>query len=176
MSPKSSRSPGAKDPDALVAQLGALLIERGWRIAVAESCTGGWLAKHLTDQPGSSAWFGFGFVTYADEAKQRCLGVSEAALRHHGAVSAEVAEQMASGTRLWSGAELAVAITGIAGPDGGTAEKPAGTVWFGFAGPGTALDSIRARFDGDRAAVRRQAVAYALERLLERVGPAGMAG
>lgn len=139
------------------------------RVATAESCTGGWLAKVLTDRPGCSDSFGYGFVTYSNEAKTSLLGVPADSLERHGAVSAEVAEQMATGARLASGAELSVAITGIAGPDGGTPEKPVGTVWFAWSGPGSRLESARREFEGDREAIRRQSVAVALEGLLERL-------
>ncbi len=157
---------------ALVAQLAAELRARGMRVATAESCTGGWLAKSLTDLAGSSDWFEYGFVTYGDEAKLALLGVSPETLAGHGAVSQAVAEQMATGARLASGAEVTVAITGIAGPSGGSAAKPVGTVWFAWSGPGPVLASAAARFDGDRAAVRRQAVAAALQGLLARLAEA----
>ena len=157
---------------ALVEQLAAELRTRGMRVATAESCTGGWLAKSLTDLAGSSDWFEYGFVTYGDGAKLTLLGVSPETLAGHGAVSQGVAEQMATGARLASGAEVTVAITGIAGPSGGSAAKPVGTVWFAWSGPGPVLVSAAARFDGDRAAVRRQAVAAALEGLLARLAEA----
>lgn len=157
------------DLRVLVDRLAERLEALDLRIATAESCTGGWLAKCLTDRPGSSAWFEFGFVTYANKAKLQLLGVSEASLQAHGAVSEDVAEQMAVGARLSSAAELAVAITGIAGPDGGTPDKPVGTVWIAWAGPGTELTAELCRFEGDRTAIRRQAVAAALERTLARL-------
>lgn len=147
----------------LVRRIAAALAAKSARIAVAESCTGGWVAKCLTDQPGSSAWFGYGFVAYADLAKQEVLGVSEDTIAAHGAVSEDVAEQMATGARITSAAEIAVAITGIAGPDGGSADKPVGTVCFAWAGPGVQLISQRRLFSGDRDAIRRQAVIAALE-------------
>lgn len=147
----------------LVRRIAAALAARSARIAVAESCTGGWLAKALTDEPGSSQWFGYGFVTYSDEAKQALLGVAPETLATHGAVSEDVAEQMATGARLASAAEVAVAITGIAGPGGGTAAKPVGTVCIAWAGPGVQLLATTRRFTGDRAAIRRQSVIAALE-------------
>lgn len=147
----------------LVQRIAAVLCAKSARLAVAESCTGGWIGKVLTDQPGSSAWFGYGVVTYSDEAKRDLLQVAEETLAAHGAVSQEVAEQMATGARLASAAEIAVAVTGIAGPDGGSAAKPVGTVWLAWAGPGVQLFSERRRFIGDREAIRRQAVQAALE-------------
>jgi len=157
------------DLRTLVDRVAERLQAQHCRIATAESCTGGWLAKCLTDRPGSSAWFEYGFVTYGNNAKLALLGVSEASLRAQGAVSEDVAEQMAVGARLASAAELAVAITGIAGPDGGTADKPVGTVWIAWAGPGAELTAELCRFSGDRAAIRRQAVAAALEGTLARL-------
>lgn len=157
---------------ARVERLAEALRARGMRVATAESCTGGWLAKSLTDLAGSSDWFEYGFVTYGDNAKLRLLGVSPQTLAAHGAVSQAVAEQMATGARLASGAEVAVAVTGIAGPSGGSTAKPVGTVWFAWSGPGPVLASASGRFSGDRAAVRRQAVAAALEGLLARLAEA----
>ncbi len=147
----------------LVRRIAAALAATSARIAVAESCTGGWVAKSLTDLPGSSAWFGYGFVSYSDAAKQELLGVSAETLTGRGAVSEDVAEQMATGARLASAAEIAVAVTGIAGPAGGTAEKPVGTVCFAWAGPGVQLISDTRRFSGDRDSIRRQSVIVALE-------------
>ena len=137
------------------------------KITTAESCTGGWLAKTLTDVPGSSEWFEYGFVSYSNNAKQNLLAVSAETLQKYGAVSAEAAEAMANGALLRSGAEVAVAITGIAGPDGGSADKPAGTVWFAWARRGKDAISRCRRFDGDREAVRLQSVVAALAGLLE---------
>ena len=150
--------------------LAAALNTRGARLATAESCTGGWLAKSLTDIPGSSAWFEYGFVTYGNNAKADVLGVSAETLAVHGAVSQDTAEQMATGARLAAASELAVAVTGIAGPGGGSPDKPVGTVWMAWAGPGPQLESRVFRLDGDRAAIRAQAVLAALEGLLERLG------
>jgi len=154
---------------ARVTKLAALLEARSLKLSCAESCTGGWLAKCLTDRPGSSAWFEFGFVTYGDNAKQRLLGVREATLAAHGAVSQQVAQEMASGARRVSGADLAVAITGIAGPAGGTADKPVGTVWLAWAGPDGLLGAELREFPGDRAAIRSQAVAAALDGTIARL-------
>lgn len=150
---------------ALACTLGERLLARGASVATAESCTGGWIAKALTDVPGSSQWFGFGFVSYANRAKETLLGVSPALLERDGAVSESVVRAMAERARLVAAAELAVAVSGIAGPDGGEAEKPVGTVWFAWA---TAAETrtARHRFDGGREAVRRQSVAAALAGLI----------
>lgn len=150
----------------LVRRIATALAAKSARIAVAESCTGGWIAKSLTDLPGSSVWFGYGLVTYSDEAKRTLLGVSAETLAGQGAVSEDVAEQMATGVRLASAAEMAVAVTGIAGPDGGSQEKPVGTVCLAWAGPGVQLLSKTRRFSGDREAIRRQSVIAALEGVL----------
>lgn len=150
----------------LVRRIAAALAAKSAHIAVAESCTGGWIAKSLTDVPGSSAWFAYGFITYSDEAKQDMLGVSEETLAGQGAVSEDVAEQMATGARLMSGAEIAVAVTGIAGPDGGSAAKPVGMVCMAWAGPGVQLLSTTLKFKGDRESIRRQSVVAALEGVL----------
>jgi nicotinamide-nucleotide amidase len=154
----------------LVRRVAAALAACSARIAVAESCTGGWTTKCLTDLAGSSGWFGYGFVTYSDEAKVELLGVSPDSLAAHGAVSQDVAEQMATGARLVSAAEVAVAVTGIAGPDGGSVEKPIGTVWLAWAGPGVQLRSRHFRLSGDRESIRRQAVVAALEGVLQQLG------
>ena len=154
-----------KDLEQLGEELGAALFARRWRVACAESCTGGWIAKVLTDTPGSSAWFGWGFVTYADEAKTGLLHVSRTLLADHGAVSEPVARVMVEEAQWISGAELAVAVSGVAGPDGGSEDKPVGNVWFAWSGP----DGTRAelqQFDGDRESVRRQTVESALQGLL----------
>jgi len=168
-------STAATDNDlaALAAALGRRLLDRGAQLACAESCTGGWLAKVVTDLPGSSAWFGWGFVTYANAAKIRMLGVPEPLLQAHGAVSEPVARAMAEGARAASGADLAIAVTGIAGPSGGTADKPVGTVWFAWAVP-TGTHVEHAAFAGDRETIRRLCVAHALRgalAVLERRAP-----
>lgn len=145
--------------------LGARLLAGGQRVTVAESCTGGGVAAALTAVAGSSAWFDLSVVTYSNEAKQRLLGVSAAALAEHGAVSEVVAAQMAEGVRKLAGADWGLSVTGIAGPGGATAGKPVGTVCFGLAGPaGTQV--ARQHFAGDREAVRRQARAWLLACLL----------
>ncbi|MEN6627233.1 MAG: competence/damage-inducible protein A [Candidatus Sumerlaeia bacterium] len=145
--------------------VGSLLRARGQTVAVAESCTAGLLAARLTESAGSSDYFVEGFVTYANEAKRARLGVSEELLAKHGAVSAEVAEAMARGARAASGADWAVSITGIAGPGGGSAEKPVGLVYFGLAGPDGSVKVERRQFLGARAVVRSQATIAALNLL-----------
>lgn len=154
---------------AEVEVLAGRLLGQGWMLACAESCTGGWLAKVCTDLPGSSAWFERGFVTYTNEAKQEMLGVAAETLQAHGAVSEETVAQMAAGALARSRAQVSVAISGIAGPGGGTLEKPVGTVCFGWALQGGATSTERHRFDGDREAVRAQAVRHALQGLLKRL-------
>jgi nicotinamide-nucleotide amidase len=152
------------DTDADLARaLVARLEERGQWIATAESCTGGALASALTDVPGSSRVFGHGFVTYANEAKSRHLGVAAALLESHGAVSEEVALAMARGALAASGADLALSLTGIAGPDGGTEEKPVGTLWIGLARADGFSIARRHRFLCDRATFKRLAVTQALD-------------
>jgi nicotinamide-nucleotide amidase len=136
--------------------------ERGQMLAVAESCTGGWIAKTLTDVAGSSAWFECGVVAYSYEAKEALLGVAPSTLEQHGAVSQETAVEMVSGALARFGASIAVAVTGIAGPGGGTPDKPVGTVWIAWKRRGGYAHAERFQFDGDREAVRRRTVAQAL--------------
>ena len=150
----------------LSSELGKALLDARLRLAVAESCTGGWIAKALTDVPGSSDWFEAGFVTYSNAAKQRLLGVSELVLDAHGAVSESVVREMADGARRVTGSGAAIAVSGIAGPDGGNAEKPVGLVWVGWSLDANAWAS-EFRFSGDREAVRRQAVEAALTGLID---------
>jgi len=159
----------------LVESLAAQLLARGWRLATAESCTGGLLAAACTDLAGSSRWFERGWVTYSNEAKQADLGVAPATLARHGAVSEAVVRAMAEGARTRSGAQLAVSISGIAGPDGGTPDKPVGLVWFAVACEGLPTVATQRQFPGDRAAVRAASVQAALEALLAAVAalPAG---
>jgi nicotinamide-nucleotide amidase len=145
--------------------VGARLKERGLVLACAESCTGGWVAQTVTAVAGSSAWFDRGFVTYSNQAKQDMLGVPEPTLEQYGAVSEETARAMAMGALTHSLAQVALSITGIAGPTGGTPDKPVGLVCFGWA-KGTAVRTESVRFDGDREAVRRQAAIHALQGLL----------
>jgi len=153
---------------ALAADLGRALLARGCRVTVAESCTGGLLAGAITSVAGSSDWFDVGFVTYSNGAKTALLGVPESVLAAHGAVSEETACAMAAGALAKSGADLAVAVTGIAGPSGGTPEKPVGTVCFAWAEKGRTVEATTRPFDGDRAAVRDASVSFALRGLLER--------
>lgn len=151
----------------LSARLGAALKQREQQVTCAESCTGGWVAKTITDVSGSAGWFERGFVTYSNQAKCDLLGVQASTLERHGAVSDPVVLEMAQGALLAADADIAVAISGIAGPDGGTMEKPVGTVWFGFAQRDSAPFSQLMHFEGDRESVRRQAVHFALKTLLE---------
>jgi len=153
--------------DKLSLALGRRLQADQLMLATAESCSGGWIAKVVTDIPGSSSWFDRGFVTYTNGAKQDMLGVSAGVLDLHGAVSEEVALAMARGALEHSLAGAAIAVTGIAGPDGGTEDKPVGTVWFAWALEGREPVAQRVQFAGDREEVRHQSVRLALERLLE---------
>ncbi|MGT4676432.1 nicotinamide-nucleotide amidase [Aeromonas caviae] len=155
------------DPELmqLSEQVGQALKARGATVTTAESCTGGWVAKTLTDIAGSSAWFERGFVTYSNEAKSQMIGVSEATLLDHGAVSEPVVVEMAIGALRAARAYDVILFSGITGPDGGSAEKPVGTVWFGVASASGQGVTQRECFAGDREAVRRQATAYALNLL-----------
>jgi len=151
----------------LAGEVAALLADKKITVAVAESCTGGALCQALTDIPGSSAWFDRGFITYSNQAKVEMLGVSPALLEQYGAVSFETARAMVEGVHGRSQAELAIAITGIAGPDGGTAEKPVGTVFFGIGQKGQAVKIDKRRFKGDRGEVRARSVEFVLKALLK---------
>ena len=153
---------------ALVERLATALKARGQWMATAESCTGGLIAGACTEISGSSDWFERGFVTYSNAAKCELLGVPAALIREHGAVSEAVARAMAAGAVANAHAHWSVAVTGIAGPTGGSADKPVGTVWFGWATPQGVFTEHR-RFDGDRAAVRQATVAHALAGLLQRI-------
>ena len=146
-------------------KIGRALKARGATVTAAESCTGGWIAKAITDIAGSSAWFERGFVTYSNEAKSQMIGVSEATLRDNGAVSEPVVVEMAIGALRAARADYAISVSGVAGPDGGSEEKPVGTVWFAFATARGEGITRRECFSGDRDAVRRQATAYALQTL-----------
>jgi nicotinamide-nucleotide amidase len=157
---------GGAATSSLVEQLAAQLQRRRWMLATAESCTGGLIAGACTDLSGSSNWFERGFVTYSNAAKAELLGVDANLIQQHGAVSEEVAHAMATGALAHSRAQVAVAVTGVAGPTGGTPDKPVGLVWFGFALPGRLLTE-KMNFPGDRAAVRAATVQHALRRLME---------
>jgi nicotinamide-nucleotide amidase len=150
------------DPCRLLA---IILIENQWQLATAESCTGGLIAGLCTDLPGSSAWLERGFVTYSNAAKSEMLGVDPALIATHGAVSEPVARAMAEGAIRHSAAQVALAVTGIAGPGGGSASKPVGTVWFAWSSP-LGLASEIQHFEGDRSAVRIQAARHSLTRLV----------
>lgn len=152
-------------PQDLAREIGARLLAQGRWLATAESCTGGWVAKVLTDVAGSSGWFERGLVTYSNRAKQELLGVPEKLIATQGAVSGEVVAAMAAGLRARSGADVALAVSGIAGPGGGSPEKPVGTVWFAWDDGRARTECVR--FAGDRDAVRRQAVDHALRGLLD---------
>lgn len=147
--------------------VGEKLKAQGRWITCAESCTGGGIAKAITDIAGSSAYFDRGFVTYSNAAKHDLLGVSEATLAAHGAVSEEVVREMAIGALRAAQADLALSVSGIAGPDGGSAEKPVGTVWFGFADSDGRGLSRKMQFEGDRDAVRLQATIFALQTAID---------
>ncbi|MHB1429649.1 MAG: CinA family protein [Rhodocyclaceae bacterium] len=152
----------------LSAALGRICLERGLVVATAESCTGGWAAEVITHTAGSSAWFDRGFVTYANAAKADMLGVRLITIETFGAVSLETAGEMAAGALTNSNAMISLAITGIAGPAGGSQEKPVGTVCFGWCLKNQVPSCERRLFEGDREAVRRQSVIHALSGLIER--------
>ena len=147
---------------ALAQTIATIFLQRGATLVTAESCTGGWIAKTLTDIAGSSAWFECGVVAYSYEAKEALLGVRPETLEQNGAVSRETVIEMVSGALARFGATVAVAVTGIAGPSGGTAEKPVGTVWIGWKRRGGYAHAELFHFDGDREAVRRRTVSAAL--------------
>ena len=161
----------------LTEQLAEVLLQHGWMLATAESCTGGKIAANCTDLPGSSQWFERGFVTYSNEAKHDMLGVDSALIAEHGAVSEAVAQAMTLGAMRRSHAQVTLAVTGVAGPTGGSADKPVGTVWFAWATPSDAGPTLGAEtawvktelmhFVGDRAAIREAATQHALKTLLD---------
>ena len=154
--------------EALSARLGQALSAANLTLATAESCTGGWAAQVVTHTAGSSGWFERGFVTYANDAKIEMLGVRPETLAAHGAVSLAVAEEMATGALENSKALITLSITGVAGPGGGSPDKPVGTVCFAWCVRGQTPESDRCQFQGDREAIRRQAVKFALEGVLRR--------
>ncbi|MCQ8234130.1 nicotinamide-nucleotide amidase [Pectobacterium carotovorum] len=151
----------------LSALVGEKLKARGATLTCAESCTGGWLAKSITDIAGSSGWFDYGFVTYSNLAKQRLVNVNAETLERYGAVSETVVNEMAAGALQAADADFAISVSGVAGPDGGTEEKPVGTVWFGFTDKQGGTFARTMRFSGDRNAVRLQSVHFALQTLLD---------
>lgn len=153
--------------DVLAAQVGGALKAHGLMLATAESCTGGGVAQAITGIAGSSAWFERGFITYSNLSKQQMLGVAEAALIGHGAVSEATVRAMVSGALEHSAAQVALAVSGIAGPDGGTPDKPVGTVWFAWGIKQGATSAQLHRLSGERAEVRAQAVRIALQGVLE---------
>jgi len=155
-----------------LAYISSALLARGQMLATAESCTGGMIAAACTDLAGSSQWFERGFVSYSNAAKTELLGVPASLIDTHGAVSEPVARAMAEGAVRHSGAQVSVAVTGIAGPTGGSADKPVGTVWFGWQVDGATHSALR-RFSGDRAAVRRATLQHALARLAQLLGAPG---
>jgi len=164
-----SASPPGQPTHLLVTELAARLTADALRLATTESCTGGLIAAACTDLAGSSAWFERGWVTYSNASKTEQLGVDAGLIARHGAVSEEVARAMAQGALRHARAQLALAVTGIAGPDGGSEAKPVGTVWFAWALPDGVTSEMQ-RFSGDRAAVRGAAVQYSLARLLALLG------
>lgn len=161
--------PNLETTQDLAARLGQILIARNFTVTAAESCTGGMISAAFTDIAGSSVWFGYGFVSYSNQAKQELLGVPEATLDRFGAVSEETVAAMVNGALETSGADLAVAVSGVAGPDGGSAEKPVGTVWIAWGGRNSESKNQKFLFAGDRASVREQTVLTALKGLLELV-------
>ena len=153
--------------DVLAAQVGGLLKAHGLMLATAESCTGGGVAHAVTGIAGSSTWFERGFIAYSNQAKQQMLGVSEATLNQHGAVSEAVVREMATGTIRHSRAQVSLAVSGIAGPDGGTADKPVGTVWFAWCVKDRMCVSHIHHLAGNRAEIRAQSVRIALQGVVD---------
>ncbi|MGK0306476.1 MAG: nicotinamide-nucleotide amidase [Gammaproteobacteria bacterium] len=154
-----------EDITQLAQRLGNTLSTKGWQISCAESCTGGGIGYAITSISGSSAWFKKGFITYSNDAKQELLGVSEDTLIQYGAVSAQTVEEMAEGAAKNANAEVAIAVSGVAGPDGGTPDKPVGTVWFGFYINGQSI-SQKLLITGNRQDVRIKAIEFALSNTL----------
>ena len=153
--------------DTLLISITTQLQQKALSITTAESCTGGWLAQVLTSQPGSSAWFERGFITYSNASKQEMLGISSHCLDTFGAVSEETARAMSQGALQHSAADLSIAITGIAGPQGGSLQKPVGMVCFAWATRDTQPQSSTVHFTGDRTSIRQQAVEFALQRIAQ---------
>ena len=163
----SALNPAYQNLYELAAQVGIALRTRSRSLAIAESCTGGWIAKVITDVPGSSGWFDRGFVTYSNAAKTDLLGVRAATIARHGAVSTEVVAEMAVGALERSLADVVIAVSGIAGPDGGTQDKPVGTVYLAWALRGGPVQTEIRQFPGNRDAVRLETVAAALQGVLD---------
>jgi nicotinamide-nucleotide amidase len=166
-------TPGDAELAKLVESLAGALTGRGWKLATAESCTGGWIAKCCTDIAGSSTWFDRAYVTYSYRAKEQMLGVSHDDLVKHGAVSEIIARQMALGAKQHSNAAVVVSATGIAGPGGGMPGKPVGLVHFGWCIGDRPVESDAAVFSGDRNVVRQQTVMHALEGIVSRMSETG---
>lgn len=162
--------------ESLARTLGQHLQERGETLATAESCTGGMIASALTSVEGSSVWFGYGFVTYSNEAKQRLLGVTDKTLHTFGAVSAATAVEMAQGALLVAQANWALAVTGIAGPGGGSAYKPVGTVWFAIANPSETITTLLRCRPDQRNEIRRMASVTVLQSLINKIQSLGSTG
>ena len=164
---------GSDTIESAASDLVTALLAAGKTVAAAESCTGGWVAKAITDIAGSSGCFSYGIVSYSNEAKEALLDVDAATLKEHGAVSEATVREMVAGVLELSGADLAVAISGVAGPGGGTPDKPAGTVWFSWASRssrgGVSVETALHHLGGDREAVRRQSVVLALDGVRERI-------
>ncbi|MGH1487072.1 MAG: nicotinamide-nucleotide amidase [Cellvibrionaceae bacterium] len=154
-----------KEVEQLATELGQHLVRRRWQVTTAESCTGGWISQAITAIAGSSKWFDCGFITYSNQAKIQQLGVSSKLLKENGAVCSPVVVAMANGAIKQSGADIAVAVSGIAGPDGGSKEKPVGTVWIAWAFSEGQHFSHEYHFSGNREEVRRQTVIEALKGL-----------
>jgi nicotinamide-nucleotide amidase len=159
--------PSEQELRDLAGQLGECMTSKGMKLASAESCTGGWLAKIITDIPGSSAWFVGSVVSYSNEAKQSLLGVSADTLAEFGAVSGDTVLEMSDGLFAQTDADVAVSISGIAGPDGGSDDKPVGLVWLSWGKRDKSVFANAFNFDGNREEVRRQSIKQALENLLD---------
>lgn len=157
------------DVIALANSLGEILASKQLKITTAESCTGGLIAAAITEIPGSSTWFEYGFVSYANRAKQALLGVSENTLKNNGAVSQETVLEMVTGATTKAGCDVGVAVSGVAGPDGGSPEKPVGTVWIAFRVPGSVASAELHHFAGDRSAVRLATLHAALRGTISRL-------
>jgi nicotinamide-nucleotide amidase len=163
-------APPEYDFAGIIAELAGRLLGRGRQLVTAESCTGGWVAKACTDLPGSSGWYRGGVIAYSNELKVALLGVRPRTLEEHGAVSEAVVREMAAGALQWLGGDVSVSVSGVAGPEGGTPDKPVGTVWFAWAERGDSGIVVRSalrQFEGDRDRVRREAVVTALQGLIE---------